>query len=59
MTASIVCVKKKKEKTKMGEGHMEMCSSWILTMHVGQEHFNPNLLVTGTQLEEMGGERED
>lgn len=43
----------------MGEGHMEMCSSWILTMHVCQEHFNPNLLITGTQLEGMRGERED
>lgn len=56
MTVSPVYIRIK--KTKMGEGHMEICSSWILTMHVGQKHFNPNLLVTGTQLEETGEERE-
>lgn len=43
----------------MEEMHVEMCSSWILTMHVCQEHFNPNLLIAGTQLEGMRGQRKD
>lgn len=43
----------------MGEELVEVCSLGILTMHVCQEHFNPNLLVAGTQLEGMRWERED
>lgn len=63
LTACTVCIKSAEsspvyQEHIKGEDHMEMCSLWILTMHVCQEHFNPNLLVTGTQLEGIEG-RED